>query len=144
MVQEDDLLNPQDFTTHPSVKLMADRDTLVNFNFVPVSSSYVITILHILESKKAVGVDGISSCFLRLSAPGIVNEITKLINFFIKSQGCKCSIVTPVFKKDEREDINKANYRPISIFTALSTPFKVICRRICQVFKSTILAVLLS
>ena len=92
-------LSDQDFfTTHPSVKLIADRDTLVNLNFVPVSSSYVSTILHNLDSKKAVGVYGISSFFLRLSAPGIVNEITKLINFFINSQSWpqewKCSIVT--------------------------------------------------
>ena len=86
------------FATHLSVKLAGDRDTLVNFNFVPVSSSYVSTILHNLDSKKAVGVYGISSFFLRLSAPGIVDEITKLINFFINSQSWpqewKCSIVT--------------------------------------------------
>ena len=55
-----------------------------------------------------------------------MNEITKLINFFINSQSWpqqwKCSIVNPVFKKDE--DTNKANYRPISILTALSNAFQ--------------------
>ena len=116
--------NPQNFTTHPSFKLIADRDTLVNFNFVPVSSSYMSTILHNPDPKKAVGVDGISSRLLRLSAP--VNEITKVINFFINSQSWpqewKCSIVNPVFKKDE--DTNKANYCPISILTALSSAFQ--------------------
>ena len=84
--QFNSVLNPQNFTTHPSVKLIEDRDTLVNFNFVPVSSSHVSTILHKPDPKKAVGVDGISSRLLRLSAPGIVNESTKLINFFINSQ----------------------------------------------------------
>ena len=124
--QFNSVLNPQNFTTHLSFKLIADRDTLVNFNFVPVSSSYVRTILHNPHPKKAVWVDGISSRLLRLSAPGIVNEITKLINFFINSQSWpqewKCSIVNPVFKKDE--DTNKANYRPISILTALSNAFQ--------------------
>ena len=124
MVQADNSLNPQDFTTHLSVKLLADRDTLVTFNFVPVSSSYMSTIVHNLDPKKAVGVNGISSRLPCLSAPSILNEITKLINFFINSQfwpqEWKCSIVAPVFKKDE--DSNKANYRPISILTAL---FKV-------------------
>ena len=86
MVQPDNSLNPQDFTTHPSVKLIADRDTLVNFNFVPVSFSYVSTILHNLDPKKAVGVDGISSRLPHLSSPGIVNKMTSLINFFINSQ----------------------------------------------------------
>ena len=78
MVQADNSLNPQDFTTHVQAKckLLADRDALVTFNFMPVSSSYVSTILHNLDSKKAVGVDCISSCLLHLSAPSIVNEIT--------------------------------------------------------------------
>ena len=101
--QFNSVLNPQNFTTHLSFKLIADRDTLVNFNFVPVSSSYVSTILHNPHFKKAVWVDGISSRLLRLSAPGIVKEITKLINFFINSQSWpqewKCSIVNPVLRK---------------------------------------------
>ena len=122
--QFNSVMNPQNFTTYPSVKLIADRYTLVNFNFAPVSSNYVSTILHNPDPKKAVGVDGISSCLFRLSAPGILKEITKLINFFINSQSWpqewKCSIVTPVFEKDT----NNANYRPISILTALSNSFK--------------------
>lgn len=85
IVQADNSLNPQDFTIHPSFNLIADKATLVNFNSVPVSSSYVSTVLHNLDPKKTVGVDGISSRLLRLSAPGIVDEITKLINFFIIS-----------------------------------------------------------
>ena len=67
--QFNSVLNPQNFTTHPSFKLIADRDTLVNFNFVPVSSSYLSTILHNPHPKKAVWVDGISSRLLCLSAP---------------------------------------------------------------------------
>ena len=55
MVQADNSLNPQDFTTHPSVKLIADRDTLVDFNFVLVSSSYVGTILHNLILRSLLG-----------------------------------------------------------------------------------------
>ena len=85
IVQADNSLNPQDFFIHPSLNLIADRATLVNFNPVPVSSRYESTIL--LDLKKTVGVDGISSRLFRLSAPGIVDEITnlKLINFFIIS-----------------------------------------------------------
>lgn len=44
MVQVDNSLNLQDFITHPSVKLIADREMLVNFNLMPVISSYVSTI----------------------------------------------------------------------------------------------------
>ena len=83
MVQADTSLKTQDFTNHPSVKLIAD-------------------------------------------VPSIVNEITRLINHFISShswpQEWECNIVTPVFKKDK--DRNKANYRPISILTALSKVYE--------------------
>ena len=33
MFQVDNFLNPQNLTTHASVKLIADRETIVNFNF---------------------------------------------------------------------------------------------------------------
>ena len=69
IVQADNSLNAQDFTIHPSFNLIADRATLVNFNPVPVSSRYESTILHNLDLKKTVGVDGISSRLFRLSAP---------------------------------------------------------------------------
>ena len=134
-------------TYRRSVKLLADRDTLVTFNFMPVSSSYVSTILHNLDSKKAVGVDCISSCLLHLSAPSIVNEITWLIHFFVNSQfwpqEWKCSIVAPVFKKDKD---TKLTIVPSQFWLLCSKcmrelctinynmPFKVICHRICQDF----------
>ena len=33
MFQVDNSLNPQDLSTHASVKLIADRETIFNFNF---------------------------------------------------------------------------------------------------------------
>ena len=96
------------------------------FTSKPVSSSYVKEILDKLNPRKAVSADGISPRLLRLSAPVMVREITRLINFLIANRSLpdewKCSNLTPVFKKDE--DTRKENYRPVSVLTALSKVYE--------------------
>ena len=98
------------------------------FTFEPVSSSYVNEIIDNLNPRKAVGADGISPCLLRLSAPVMAEEITRLINFLIANRSWpdewKCGNLTPVFKKDE--DTRKENYRPVSVLTALSKVYEKI------------------
>ena len=92
------------------------------FTFEPVSSSYVKEILDNLNPRKAVGADGISLRLLRLSAPVMAEEITRLIHFLIDNRSWpdewKCGNLTPVFKK--LEDTRKENYRPMSFLTAFS------------------------
>ena len=56
------------------------------FTSKPVSSSYVKEILDKLNPRKAVGADGISPHLLRLSAPVMAREITRLINFLIANR----------------------------------------------------------
>ena len=56
------------------------------FTFKPVSSSYVKEILDNLNPREAVSADGISPHFLRLSAPVMAEEITRLINFLIANR----------------------------------------------------------
>ena len=74
-------------------------------------------ILENLNPPKAVGEDGISLRLLRLSAPVMTEEITRLINFLIANRSWpnewKCGNLTPVFKKDE--NTRKENYRPVSV-----------------------------
>ena len=96
------------------------------FTFKPVSSSYVKEILDNLNPREAVSADGISPHFLRLSAPVMAEEITRLINFLIANRSWpdewKWGNLTLVFKKDE--DTRKENYRPVSVLTALSKVYK--------------------
>ena len=96
------------------------------FTFKPVSSSYVKEILDNLNPRKAVGADGISPRLLRLLAPVMAREITRLISFLIANRSLpdewKCGNLTPVFKKDE--DTRKENYRPESVLTALSKVYE--------------------
>ena len=83
-------------------------------------------ILDNLNPRKAVGADGISPRLLRLSAPVMAEEITRLINFLIANRSWpdewKCGNLTPVFKKDK--DTRKENYRPVSVLTALSKVYE--------------------
>ena len=117
----------KDLSDHPSVLGIASRQVLEHpFIFEPVSSSYVKEILDNLNPRKAVGANGISPRLLRLSAPVMAEEITRLINFLIANLSWpdewKCGNLTPVFKKDE--DTRKDNYRPVSVLTALSKVYE--------------------
>ena len=98
-----------------------------SFTFNPVNSSYIRVILDdCLNPEKAVGVDGISPRILRLCAPVLADEVTKLINYLICTRSWptewKCSNITPALKK--AEDTYKGNYRPISILTTLSKVYE--------------------
>ena len=117
----------ESFNDHPSVLEITSRQVLEHpFTFETVSSSYVKEILDNLNPRKAVGADGISPRLLRLSAPVMAEEITRLINFLIVNcswpDQWKCGNLTPVFKKDE--DRRKENYRPVSVLTALSKVYE--------------------
>ena len=116
----------EDFSYHPTVLGIASRQVLEHpFTFKPVSSSYVKEILDDLNPRKAVGAD-ISTRLLRLSAPVMAEEITRLVNFLIANRSWpdewKCGNLTPVFKKDEVT--RKENYRPVSVLTALSKVYE--------------------
>ena len=69
----------ENFSDHPSVLGIASRDVLEHpFTFEPVSSRYVKEILDNLNPRKALGADGISPRLLRLLAPVMAEEITRL------------------------------------------------------------------
>ena len=115
-----------DYTDHPSIKAISNLRFSSEFNYSPVSTSYIRNILDHLNPRKAVGVDGISPRILRLGSPVLAEEVTKLINFCILNRSLpsewKQARLTPVFKRGI--DTDKANYRPVSILTSLSKVFE--------------------
>ena len=115
-----------DHTDHPSIKAISNLRFSSEFNYSPVSTSYIRNILDHLNPRKAVGVDGISPRILRLGSPVLAEEVTKLINFCILNRSLpsewKQARLTPVFKRGI--DTDKANYRPVSILTSLSKVFE--------------------
>ena len=115
-----------DDTDHPSIKAISNLRFSSEFNYSPVSISYIRNILDHLNPRKAVGVDGISPRILRLGSPVLAEKVTKLINFYILNRSLpsewKQARLTHVFKRGI--DTDKANYCPFSILTSLSKVFK--------------------
>ena len=93
-----------------------------SFTLSPVSLVFVRRQLLSLNSKKAVGLDGISSRFLKDGVDHIVEPIIHIINMSILTEvvpdGFKSAKVVPLFKKGSRLDAG--NYRPVSILPVLS------------------------
>jgi hypothetical protein len=81
------------------------------------------------------GYDGITTKMLKVSAPYISSHLNYICNKSIRSRTfpthLKYSIVKPLFKKGDRE--NMTNYRPISLLTSFSKVFeKIIYERLLQ------------
>ena len=114
------------YTDHPSIKAISNLRFSSEFNYSPVSTSYICNIFDHLNPTKAVGVDGISPRILRLGSLFLAEKVTKLINFYILNRSLpsewKQARLTPVFKRGI--DIDKANYCPVSILTSLSKVFE--------------------
>ena len=92
------------------------------FVLMPVSSHFIRKQLLSLNSKKAVGLDDISSLFLRDGADSIIAPVSHMINMSIMSQtvpsAFKQARVLPLYKKGSKLDVG--NYRPVSVLSVLS------------------------
>ena len=92
------------------------------FVLSPVTSHFVRSQLYSLDPKKAIGLDGLSSRFLRDGADFIITPVTHIINTSIFTETVPTSLkearVVPLFKKGSRLD--PGNYRPVSILSVLS------------------------
>ena len=88
----------------------------------PVSRVFIRKQLRSLNANKAIGLDGISSRFLRDAADVLVDPVSHLINLSILTetvpQGFKQAKVIPLYKKGSRMD--PGNYRPVSVLSVLS------------------------
>ena len=122
----------EEFKDHLSVRKIAEHFApSSNFDFHLIEVEYVKGILLKLNPWKAVGCDNISQRLLRITAPAIAQPLTCLINYLITScswpKVWKCSNVIPIHKKSKETD--KADYRPVSLLTALSKVFeRVMCK----------------
>ena len=94
--------------------------------FQPVTEENVFKIIQSLNSNKATGFDKVPPRFLKDGAKFITAPLTYIINLSI-SQGkiqseLKSAKITPMYKKQNKAETG--NYRPISIFSAVSKLFE--------------------
>ena len=93
-----------------------------SFCLSPVSGQFIRKQLLSLNTKKAVGLDDVSSLFLRDGAECIIAPIKHIVNLSIITEtvpvAFKEAKVKPLFKKGSTLD--PGNYRPVSVLNVLS------------------------
>ena len=101
------------------------------FSFSQITVSQVYNQLEDLDTKKAIGHDGITAKVLKLSRAPIAPILANIFNKSIQSckfpHHLKKAIINPVFKKSDH--FNKKNYRPLSILCMVSKIFEKIIDR---------------
>ena len=115
---------PKSSLTHPLPRFQYVTNT--RLSTVPISPEDVHEILSQLDINKSVGPDGISNRILRLAADSISVPLANIFQQSILSSTYpstwKCANVTPVYKKNDR--CNVENYRPISLLCNVSKVFE--------------------
>ena len=96
------------------------------FSFINANETQIEFEINELNSKKAPGVDNIPANIIKESIDILKPTLTKLFNYSVETQqfpnDLKYANVIPLFKKNE--NIDKTNYRPISILPSVSKIFE--------------------
>ena len=113
------------YANHSSIVCINNFVSMHNFNsfsFTAVTHKQVNNKLKGLKTKKACGFDGIPAKLLKIGAEEISPLLCKIMNISLE-QGVypymlKQAEIVPLFKKNDQ--LNKKNYRPVSILVSLS------------------------
>ena len=109
------------------------------FHFTSIEETDTISIINNLKPKKSSGYDNISLILLKNSVNSLANPLTCIINQSLANgifpDKLKIAKIIPIFKKDDKHDIN--NYRPISLLPSISKVFeKIVYSQIFYYFTS--------
>ena len=121
----DDIL--EKFDTHPSIlKIKQKLKNNESFSFQLVTEDQVRKEILNLNGSKATPIGDISVNLLKLTVDVHLTIMTNIINLSIE-KGCfpddlKLAEVSPIFKK--KDNLNKANYRPVSVLSHVSKVFE--------------------
>ena len=119
------------FEVQKELKIDKNQKEQINFDFKPFffedeNEKSVEKIIDSIKKDVATGCDDIPAKIFKDFKTTLSPYITKLINLSYKCNTfpdiLKKAIVTPIYKKEEKNDIS--NYRPISILTILSKIFE--------------------
>ena len=115
------------FNSHPSIeRIRKTIKTNEKFPFQPVREDSVREIILSLDASKATPVGDILADILKSTVDIHLTYITKIINVFFENgrfpDELRLPEVSPIFKKNC--DLDKENYRPVSIFSHVSKVFE--------------------
>ena len=115
------------YREHPSIiKIRHKVDHTSKFSFIKIEQEQLEKEILVLNIKKAAGYDHISPKILKEAVNTVKAPLSNIFNTNLENcvfpSELKYSNVTPVFKKDD--NINKENYRPISILPVISKIFE--------------------
>ena len=85
------------------------------FIFSEISAHDVTQAMNQMKTTKSVGIDKISSYFLKLAMHYVSNSIAQLLNISTRNS------ITPIFKEGDKSE--RSNYRPISVLPVLTILF---------------------
>ena len=119
----------QKHTLHPSItKINESLPENNTFSFHPVSQEIVDHKLKSIDIKKATGCDNIPGKILRIAHSELSIPLASMINNCMMSctfpDIMKKAEVSPIYKKSD--NLDKGNYRPVSILTTLSKLYESI------------------
>ena len=116
----------QDYEKHPSILAIHERNTKGYFKFQHTNQALVEKLLRDINVRKSCGHDMMSPRLLKESAAVIAGPIANIINSSVDlckyPSSWKMGQVTPLFKKDD--ELNKANYRPVTVLPALNNVYE--------------------
>ena len=117
----------QNFKEHPSiVKIKQHIVKTEMFSFQKVNEIQIENEIKELNSRKASGADGIPANILKETFDILKSPLTQLFNVTVENQhfpnDLKYANVAPLHKKEE--NIDKKNYKPISILPSISKIFE--------------------
>ena len=135
------------YEDHPSINSIREKRSYTEtFNFRYASEIEILKLLKSLDSKKAIGIDGLPPFIIKLSVEILAKPLTRIINQSISKinfpTSAKCPTILPLFKKDDRS--HKNNYRPVSILSALSKIFGTFLQNQIVAFMDNFLSIYVS
>ena len=107
-------------------KELGIQSPLYRFKLRHIPPNKVFNALNKLKNGKATGMHNLPNRILKLSKDVIANSLSDLFNACIDASvfpsDFKMARVAPIFKSDDREDLN--NYRPISVLPTVARVFE--------------------
>ena len=115
------------FIFHPSIdKITKTYESDKKFSFQQVTEEHVRQVILSIDGSKATPVGDVPADMLKVTLDIHLSLITKIINLSFEN-GCfpddlKLAEVSPIFKKND--DLDKENYRPVSVLFNVSKVFE--------------------